>query len=76
MTGSLTNVEKFIVVLIQSKQQMAEKENIKVTDDSLSKEYKQGYADAHRDWLNTLQEVTNEVGATEAQEKEAKLKTL
>lgn len=61
MTQPLTNIEKLIVVMIQGKQRMEEKEYIKTNDNSLSKDYRQGYSDAHADWLNTLLEVAKEV---------------
>ena len=61
MSRPLTNVEKLIVVMIQGKQRMEAKEYTKANDNSLSKDYRRGYSDAHRDWLNTLLEVATEV---------------
>ena len=62
----LGNVERLIVVMTQSKQQMAQKEHIKVNDENLSEEYRQGYSDAYCDWLDTFLEVANDVKASEA----------
>jgi len=52
--------------MVQGKQQMAQKEHIKVNDENLSKEYRQGYSDAYRDCLDTFLEVANDIKASEA----------
>jgi len=61
----LENIERLLLVMIQGKQQMAQKEHIKVNDENLSKEYRQGYSDAYRDWLDTFLEVANDIKASE-----------
>ena len=66
MNQPLGNIERLVLVMIQGKEQMAQKEHIKVNDENLSKEYRQGYSDACRDWLDTFLQVANDVKASEA----------
>ena len=61
MSEPLQNVEKLILVLIQARERMNQKEYAKTSDDSLSNEYKQGYSDAHRDWHSVLLKLSKEL---------------
>ena len=63
MSEPMPNIEKLLLVLIQARERMNQKEYMKTSDDSLSNDYKQGYSDAHNDWHSTLLELSKEVSS-------------